>query len=117
MARPGTGYGALAEDARIALLLNELETARPLASPFLSYSAEAASELAILRAAAEVQQQYGKEAVPNYVISKTDGASDILEVALLLKEAGLLRPRDGEVHRRPARERRQAAGGTFRATP
>ena len=97
MARPGTGYGALAEDARIGLLLDELKTARPLASPFLSYSAEAASELAILRAAAEVQLQYGKEAVPNYVISKTDGVSDILEVALLLKEAGLLRPREGEL--------------------
>src|SRR5207247_1040775 len=49
------------------------------------------------RAAAEVQLQYGKEAVPNYVISKTDGVSDILEVALLLKEAGLLRPREGEL--------------------
>jgi phosphoenolpyruvate carboxylase len=97
MARPGTGYGALAEDARIGLLLDELKTARPLVSPFLSYSAEAASELAVLRAAAEVQQQYGKQAVPNYVISKTDGVSDILEVALLLKEAGLLRPREGEL--------------------
>src|SRR6266702_1468592 len=65
MARPGTGYGALAEHARIGLLLDELKTARPLASPFLSYSAEAASELAILRAAAEVQLQYGKEALRN----------------------------------------------------
>jgi phosphoenolpyruvate carboxylase len=97
LARPGTGYRALAEDARIALLLSEIETARPLASPFLAYSAETASELEILRAAAEAQQRYGKEAVPNYVISKTDGVSDILEVALLLKEAGLLRPREGEL--------------------
>ncbi len=97
LARPGTGYRALAEDARIALLLSELETARPLASPFLAYSAETASELEILRAAAEAQQRYGKEAVPNYVISKADGVSDILEVALLLKEAGLLRPREGEL--------------------
>ena len=35
--------------------------------------------------------------MPNYVISKADSASDILEVALLLKEAGLLRPRDGKL--------------------
>ena len=97
MARPGTGYAALAEDARVGLLLDELRTARPLASPFLPYSAEAASELAILRAAAQVQRQYGKKALPNYVISKTDGVSDILEVGLLLKEAGLLRPREGEL--------------------
>jgi phosphoenolpyruvate carboxylase len=97
MTRPGTQYCALAENARIPILLDELETARPLASPFLVYSAETTSELAILRAAMEAQQRYGKEAVPNYVISKTDGVSDILEVAMLLKEAGLLRPREGEM--------------------
>jgi len=98
MTRPGTGYAVLAENARVGLLLDELKTARPLASPFLSYSAETASELEILRTAAELQQRYGKESVPNYVISKADGVSDILEVALLLKEAGLLRPREGELH-------------------
>jgi phosphoenolpyruvate carboxylase len=97
MARPGSEYYALAEEARVPLLLDELKTARPLASPFLSYSTETKSELAILRVAAQAQEQYGKEAVPNYVISKTNGVSDILEVALLLKEAGLLRPREGEM--------------------
>jgi phosphoenolpyruvate carboxylase len=97
MTRPGTEYCALAENARIPMLLDELETARPLVSPFLVYSAETTSELAILRAAMEAQQRYGKQAVPNYVISKTDGVSDILEVAMLLKEAGLLRPREGEM--------------------
>src|SRR5262249_31545143 len=97
MARPGTGYRALSEDARIALLLKELETPRPLASPFLSYSTETASELTVLRAAAEAQHRYGKQAVPNYVISKAEGVSDLLEVALLLKEVGLLRPRGGEL--------------------
>ncbi len=33
--------------------------------------------------------------MPHYVISKTTGISDILETAVLLKEVGLLRPRDG----------------------
>ena len=46
---PGTGYAGLAEAARIARLLEELATARPLASPFLAYSEETSSELAILR--------------------------------------------------------------------
>ena len=95
MACPGTGYAGLSEDRRVALLLAELATSRPVTSPFVSYSAETASELAIVRAAAEAHRQYGKSAVPNYVISKADSASDILEVALLIKEAGLLRPRDG----------------------
>jgi phosphoenolpyruvate carboxylase len=92
---PGTGYTGLSEDHRVALLLAELATARPLTSPFVSYSAETAAELAILRAAAAAHRHYGKSAVSNYVISKTNSASDILEVALLIKEAGLLRPRDG----------------------
>jgi phosphoenolpyruvate carboxylase len=97
MAHPGTAYASLDEEARIALLLQELETTRPLASPFLSYSPETTSELTILRTAADAHRQYGKPAVPNYVISKADGVSDILEVGLLLKEAGLLRPREGEL--------------------
>ena len=70
-------------------------TARPLASAFLPYSAETASELAIVRAAAEAHRRYGPASVPHYVISKATSVSDILETAVLLKEAGLLRPRDG----------------------
>jgi phosphoenolpyruvate carboxylase len=94
VACPRIGYAGLSEDRRVALLLAELATSRPVTSPFESYSAETTSELAIVRTAADAHRQYGKSAVPNYVISKADSPSDILEVALLLKEAGLLRPRD-----------------------
>ena len=52
LVQPGLDYAALAEPQRINLLLAELGTARPLASPFLAYSDETASELAILRATA-----------------------------------------------------------------
>ena len=92
--KPGLDYAGLAEPERIRLLLTELATARPLASAFLSYSAETGSELAILRATAEAHRRYGPASVPHYVISKTTGVSDILETAVLLKEAGLLRPRE-----------------------
>jgi phosphoenolpyruvate carboxylase len=92
-----SNYAGLPEAARISLLREELKTARLLSSPFLRYSAETASELTILREAAEAHRRYGKAAVPNYVISKTNGVSDLLEVALLLKEAGLLRPREREL--------------------
>jgi phosphoenolpyruvate carboxylase len=96
-ASPGLAYAGLPEPERIALLRRELVSARPLASPFLTYSDGTASELKILSEAAQAQRLYGKPAVPNYVISKTDGVSDLLEAALLLKEAGLLRPREGEL--------------------
>ncbi|MCC7046155.1 MAG: phosphoenolpyruvate carboxylase, partial [Alphaproteobacteria bacterium] len=94
-AGPGTDYRARDEQARVALLLAELKTARPLASAFLAYSDETAGEMAIVREAATAHRRYGPASVENYVISKADGVSDILEVALLLKETGLLRPRDG----------------------
>ena len=95
LVQPGLDYAALPEPERIRLLLTELATARPLSSPFLTYSAETESEVAILRATAEARTRYGPASVPHYVISKTTGISDILETAVLLKEAGLLRPHDG----------------------
>src|SRR6516225_10476145 len=72
-----------------------MRSARPLASGFLSYSAETESELAILRATAEAHRRYGRSSIQHHVISQTTGASDVLETAVLLKEAGLLRPREG----------------------
>src|SRR5262249_17684995 len=86
MTCPGSNYAVLPEAARISLLRQELGTARLLSSPFVRYSPETASELTILRAAADIHRRYGRAAVPNYVISKTNGVSDLLEVALLLKE-------------------------------
>ncbi|WBL65290.1 phosphoenolpyruvate carboxylase [Thauera sp. WB-2] len=92
VARPGTAYSSLDEAARCALLLEELATARPLASPHVAYSEESAGELAIFRAARGIHQRYGSAAIRNCIISKTDDVSDLLELAVLLKEAGLLRP-------------------------
>ena len=91
-ARPGTSYLAMREADRVTLLAAELAGSRPLASAFVAYGPETASELAILREAGTAHRLYGAAAVPNYVISKADSPSDVLEAALLLKEAGLLRP-------------------------
>jgi phosphoenolpyruvate carboxylase len=41
-----------------------------------------------------MRRRYGTGSIVNYVISKADDASDVLEVALLLREAGLLRPHE-----------------------
>jgi len=49
-------------------------------------------ELAILEAAAEGRRRFGARSVARYVISHCDSASDMLEVALLLREVGLARP-------------------------
>lgn len=89
---PAPGYAALDEDARVSLLSGEIENPRPLYSPHIDYSEETQGELAIFFAARELRARYGDAALPNAIISKTDSASDLLEVALLLKEAGLLKP-------------------------
>jgi phosphoenolpyruvate carboxylase len=89
---PGTGYDKLDEDARIALLAKEIATARPLISPFVNYGDETKGEFAVFRAAAEAHALFGEQAIPQCIISMTRGASDLLEVALLLKEAGLVDP-------------------------
>lgn len=85
-------YAALDEEARVALLRRELASVRPLASPYATYSDETASELAIARAAAEAQRTYGQACIRQYIVSMAQSVSDLLEVHLLLKEAGLYRP-------------------------
>jgi phosphoenolpyruvate carboxylase len=90
----GSDYLASSEEERVERLVTELATTRPLMSPFLRYSDETESELAIGKAAREIQSSYGREALPHYVISKTTSVSDLLEVMLLLREAGMMRPGD-----------------------
>jgi phosphoenolpyruvate carboxylase len=87
-------YADLDETARVALLRRELSNERLLASPFAVYGEETRSELAIVRAAAAAHALYGPESITTYIVSKCDSVSDLLEVNLLLKEAGLYRPHD-----------------------
>ncbi len=91
-ARPGLDYLAMDEAGRSALLLEELRSPRLLMSPFEQYADETESEMAILREVKNAHARYGRESVTNYIISKAASVSDLLEVALLLKETGLLCP-------------------------
>ena len=84
-------YDKMDEATRVELLRTELSSERLLASPFATYSPETNSELAIVRAAAEAHRMYGPECITTYIISKCDSVSDLLEVNILLKEAGLYR--------------------------
>src|SRR6201987_5542614 len=91
-AMPGMSYLALNEEARIALLSGELRNARPLTSAFVKYSEETAGELALFHAAADAHGRFGADTIHQCIISMCKGMSDMLEVALLLKEAGLVDP-------------------------
>ncbi|MFX0574830.1 phosphoenolpyruvate carboxylase [Nocardia nepalensis] len=85
-------YPSLSEPERVELLAAELRTRRPLLGPHARLSELAAKELDIVRAARDVVDTLGTEAVPNYIISMCTSVSDMLEAALLLKEGGLLDP-------------------------
>src|SRR3954451_10516779 len=91
-AMPGTSYLALGEEARIALLAGELRSTRPLTSAFVKYSEETLGELAVLREAAKAHATFGADVIPQCIISMCQGISDMLEVAVLLKEVGLVNP-------------------------
>lgn len=86
-----SGYADLSEQDKQAWLLEELTHNRPLYSPYLEYDELTSKELAIFQAARELQDHYAVEALPNCIISNCADASDLLEVALILKETGLLK--------------------------
>ncbi|HET7730215.1 MAG TPA: phosphoenolpyruvate carboxylase [Usitatibacter sp.] len=85
-------YTSLHEPERRAVLLAELRSPRPLRVPTARYGELCRSELAIFDAAAGVHRRLGAAAIRQYIISKTASVSDLLEAAVLLKEAALLTP-------------------------
>ena len=85
-------YLTLDEDERVDLLRAELKQGRPLASPWLVYSETTTREMDVLRAAALARARFGPDALTQIVVSHTETLSDLLEVMVLQKEAGLISP-------------------------
>ncbi len=88
-------YLQLDEAARVNTLLQELGNPRALQIAGETYSETTVGELAVFQAAAGINARFGADAVPNAIISKAQSVSDLLEVALLLKETGSLPTHDG----------------------
>ena len=106
-------YGSLDETARVSLLSRELLNPRPLQrqtgpdgiSPYLPETQEV---LAVFETLNRMQAELGPDACNVYIISMTEGVSDLLEPLLLAKEFGLFEPRAaqpaggaGETRHRP----------------
>jgi phosphoenolpyruvate carboxylase len=85
-------YLALDEPERVALLSRELASRRPLIPAHLGYSAPTAEIVQTFRAVAAILEQLSPAAIESYIISMTEGVSDILEALLLAKEASLYQP-------------------------
>lgn len=90
-----TSYNDLSEEEKAAWLTEELKTRRPLIpseSPFSEKTKETIETFRMLR---RIQQEFGQQICRTYIISMSQHVSDILEVLLLAKEAGLYDPATG----------------------
>jgi phosphoenolpyruvate carboxylase len=86
----GVSYGELDRPARTRLLASELQSRRSPASRTVSLSAGAATTLALFSTVAEALDRYGDGVIESYIVSETSGVDDVLAVAVLAKEAGLV---------------------------
>ncbi|WP_046216179.1 phosphoenolpyruvate carboxylase [Paenibacillus wulumuqiensis] len=91
-------YSKLQEEEKIELLGKLLSDPRPITSPYFKYSETTEECLAVYRTIHKAQQEFGTNCISSYLISMTQGASDILEVMVFAKEMGLFRQlADGSV--------------------
>ncbi len=81
-------YEAMPEADRIALLSREIATPRPLTA-LLDFSDETNETIALFRLIRRVHLVVGEDAIQTYIISMTAQISNILEVLLFARDAGL----------------------------
>jgi phosphoenolpyruvate carboxylase len=91
-------YARLTEDGKIDLLARLLDDPRPLTSPYHQYTEGTKETLDVFRTIKRAQNEFGAGCITSYLISMTQGASDLLEVMVFAKEVGLFRKEhNGEV--------------------
>ncbi len=85
-------YEEMNEEEKVDWLKKELETRRPLISSEVSWSKSTAETISVFRMLNRLQDEFGSRICRTYVISMSHTVSDLLEVLLLAKEAGLVDP-------------------------
>jgi phosphoenolpyruvate carboxylase len=85
-------YNELSEAERVEWLTSELKTRRPLISAELPFSEKTNDVIETVRIVRKLQQEFGSNICQTYIISMCREVSDVLEVLLFAKEAGLYDP-------------------------
>ncbi|VTY20366.1 Phosphoenolpyruvate carboxylase [Streptococcus parasanguinis] len=84
-------YSDLSEDEKCQVLLKELlEDPRILSATHVEKSELLEKELAIFQTARELKDRLGEEVIRQNIISHATSVSDMLELAVMLKEVGLI---------------------------
>ena len=84
-------YSDLSEDKKCQILLKELlEDPRILSATHADKSELLEKELAIFQTARELKDRLGEEVIRQNIISHATSVSDMLELAVMLKEVGLI---------------------------
>jgi len=84
-------YSSLSETEKCDVLLQQLmEEPRTLSSAAVAKSDLLEKELAIYTAARELKDRLGEEVIKQHIISHTESVSDMFELAIMLKEVGLV---------------------------
>lgn len=84
-------YSDLSEDEKCQILLKELlEDPRILSATHADKSELLEKELAIFQTARELKDRLGEEVIRQNIISHATSVSDMLELAVMLKEVGLV---------------------------
>ena len=83
-------YGQMKEDERVTWLMQELQTRRPLIPAAVNWSQSTSETVSVFRMLHRLQEEFGSRICRTYVISMSHSVSDLLEVLLLAKEAGLV---------------------------
>jgi phosphoenolpyruvate carboxylase len=86
----GTDYETMSPLQRHDLLSAELAGTRPLTGLTTALSPESEPTLGAFDAIREAQDRYGDQVIESYIISMTESAADVLEAAVLAREAGLI---------------------------
>ena len=86
-----TEYGQLPEEEKVWLLTDELANPRPLLPLDFQGSELCRHVLDVFHVTRRARRELSEKSVSAYIISMTHGVSDLLEVLLFCKEAGLYR--------------------------
>jgi len=87
-----TAYNDLSEAEKTAWLTAELQTRRPLVPGELPFSDKTRETIETFRMVRRLHQEFGPDICRSYVVSMSHHVSDMLEILLLAKEAGLYDP-------------------------